>query len=375
MSLPTSLYPERNIVDLAALARLQDAGCRERRTRLSNWLVEVGLDGALITRPQHLTYFFGLRGWRSSPASGFVGRDGFGLISVGNSMESDVYADETVRFDDSMFGTTFEDRERAAIASLDIRLAKTKALGADCTYVAGQTITPISAQISSMRRRKYPDEVALISAAIAANEAGYRAIAPHIAPGLLETEVFALFQGAAIVAAGQTMGELGNDFRGGQPGGRPRPVSLVEGDLLPVDAGAVVANYFSDMCRTFAVSGTRAPVQEEAFVRVVHALSIAEDMIRPGVRCGTVFQEITSLLNGHRDDWRFDHHLGHGLGLDPVERPFINSGSNDIFEEGCTFTLEPGLYGDSLRGGIRLEQNYVIENGALRRLSNLPLDI
>lgn len=375
MTLPTSLYPERNIVDLAALARLQAAGCRERRTRLSNWLAEVGLDGALITRPQHLTYFFGLRGWRSSRASGVVGRDGFGLISVGNSMESDVYADETVRFDDSMFATTYEDRERAGIASLDNHLVKTKALGADCTDIAGRTITPISNHISSMRRRKYPDEVALISAAIAANEAGYRAIAPHIVPGLLETEVFALFQGAAIVAAGQTMGELGNDFRGGQPGGRPRPVPLVAGDLLPVDAGAVVANYFSDMCRTFAVSGTRAPVQEEAFSRVVHALSIAEDMIRPGVRCRTVFQEITSILNSHRDDWRFDHHLGHGFGLDPVEYPFINSGSNDIFEEGCTFTLEPGLYGDNLRGGIRLEQNYVIENGALRRLSNLPLDI
>ena len=375
MSLTTSLYPERNIVDRAALARLQAAGCRERRTRLSNWLVEVGLDGAVITRPQHLTYFFGLHGWRSSPASGFVGRDGFGLISVGNSMESEVHADEKVRFDDSLFATTDEDRERAAIAALDIRLAQTKALGADCTEIAGRTITPIYDQILSMRRRKHPDEVALISAAIAVNEAGYRAIAPHIAPGLLETEVFALFQGAAIVAAGQTMGGLGNDFRGGQPGGRPRPVPLVEGDLLPVDAGAVFAKYFSDMCRTFAVAGTRAPLQEEAFSRVVHALSIAEDMIRPGVRCGTVFQEISSILNNVRDDWRFDHHLGHGLGLNPVERPFINSGSNDIFEEGCTFTLEPGLYGDNLRGGIRLEQNYVIENGALRRLSSLPLDI
>ncbi|WP_115671803.1 M24 family metallopeptidase [Ciceribacter selenitireducens] len=375
MNLPTSIYPERNILDRAALARLQAAGCRERRTRLSNWLVEVGLDGAVITRPQHLTYFFGLHGWRSSPASGFVGRDGFGLISVGNSLETDVYADETVRFDDSMFATTDEDRERAAIGALDIRLAKTKALGADCAEIAGRTITPIYNQILSMRRRKHPDEVALISAAIAVNEAGYRAIAPHIAPGLLETEVFALFQGAAIVAAGQTMGELGNDFRGGQPGGRPRPVPLVEGDLLPVDAGAVFANYFSDMCRTFAVSGTRAPLQEEAFSRVVHALSIAEDMIRPGVRCGTVFQEISSILNSVRDDWRFDHHLGHGLGLNPVERPFINSGSDDIFEEGCTFALEPGLYGDNLRGGIRLEQNYVIENGALRRLSNLPLDL
>lgn len=375
MGLSTSLYPERNIVDLAALARLQAAGCRERRTRLSNWLVEVGLDGAVITRPQHLTYFFGLHGWRSSPALGFVGRDGFGLISVGNSMESEVHADEKVRFDDSLFATTDEDRERAAIAALDIRLAQTKALGADCTEIAGRTITPIYDQILSMRRRKHPDEVALISAAIAVNEAGYRAIAPHIAPGLLETEVFALFQGAAIVAAGQTMGELGNDFRGGQPGGRPRPVPLVEGDLLPVDAGAVFAKYFSDMCRAFAVAGTRAPLQEEAFSRVVHALSIAEDMIRPGVRCGTVFQEISSILNSVRGDWRFDHHLGHGLGLNPVERPFINSGSNDIFEEGCTFTLEPGLYGDNLRGGIRLEQNYVIENGALRRLSNLPLDI
>ena len=66
---------------------------------------------------------------------------------------------------------------------------------------------------------------------------------------------------------------------------------------------------------------------------------------------------------------------GHGIGLEPVEAPFINAGSDDVFAAGDTITLEPGLYGGDLRAGVRLEQDYVVEADGLRRLSTLPLDL
>jgi len=370
------LFLRKNITDLATLADLQAVGCRERRWRLSRKLDELNVDGIIFTRQQNLTYFFGLSGWKSLPAAGFLRRDGFSVAAIGRSAGSAVSADETIRFEDSPFCTNPDDRERLSLAVLlDAYQRDIKNLRADTANLAGIAIVPVAAEISSMRRIKDADEVALIAAAIAANEAGYLAVAPNIRPGVLEMEVFAMFHAAATVASGETIGELGNDFRGGQPGGRPRPVPLVAGDLLPVDAGATVANYYSDMCRTFAVSGKRAAVQEKAFEYVVEALSAAEKLIQPGVRCGDVFAEIASFLNTRQRGWRFDHHLGHGIGLDPVEGPFINAGSDDVFVDGCTFTLEPGLYGDDLRAGVRLEQNYVIEHGKLRRLSSLPLDI
>jgi Xaa-Pro aminopeptidase len=280
-----------------------------------------------------------------------------------------------MRFEDSYFSTTIDDRERYARFALDRNVRMAARLGIDVPQLDDRDAVPLDRVIDGMRRHKQPDEVEIISTAVAVNEAGYRALAAEVRPGLLETEAFAIFQKAVTVAGGDLVGEMGNDFRGGHPGGRPRSVPLVEGDLLPVDAGAVVRNYYSDMCRTFAVAGTRSALKDQAFDCVAQALLKAESLVRPGVRCVDVFDEISAFLNTRRSGWRFDHHLGHGIGLEPVEAPFINEASHDVFEEGDVFTLEPGLYGDDLRAGVRLEQDYAFDRGTLRRLSRLPLDM
>ena len=349
------------------------AACQSRRDRLTDALNRQGLTAALLLRPQHLTYFFGLSGWRSQPAAGFITSDGSNVLALGASSDCLHVAENVVRFEDSHFKTTIEDRERLAIAAVSGDLRSVGIVGVDASISLDIETRPLTGIIAEIRRRKDQDEIAVISRAVAATEAGYRAIASRVRPGLLETELYAIFQSAVSIDAGSPMGELGNDYRGGQPGGRPRPLPLKAGDLLPVDAGAVVGGYYADLCRTFAVSGQRDSAQEEAFGLVVEALSAAEALIRPGLRCRDVFNEVHARLDG-KGGWRFDHHLGHGIGLEPVERPFINAGSEDIFQDGDTFTLEPGLYGSDLRAGIRLEQNYVLEGGKLRRLSTLQLD-
>ena len=366
------LFPERNVVDMAALAGPQQAGCAERRRRLGDALSAEGLGGAVLTRPLHLTYLFGLRGWRSVPAAGFVAADGTGVLAVGESAAHVAFDGDVVRFADSYFATSAESRRASALAVLDAHARQAGRTGSDD---AGSGASPVTALVTAMRRRKAEDEIAILTAAVRANEAGYRALAAQVRPGLLETEALALFQAAVTIAGGDAAGELGNDFRGGAPGGRPRPVPLVAGDLLPIDAGAVVGGYHSDMCRTFAVSGTRSPDQDRAFGLVAEALDRAEALVRPGVRCGDAYAEIVGFLNSRHPDWRFDHHLGHGFGLEPVEAPFINAGSSHVFEVGDTITLEPGLYGGDLRAGVRLEQDYVVEADGLRRLPTLPLDL
>ena len=354
-------------------ATAQSATCRARRERLADELKRQGLGAAVLLRPQHLTYFFGLWGWRSQPAAGLIGSDGSNILSLGASADRTPFAESIVRFEDSYFKTSVEDRERLAVAALKRNLQSAGAVGSDVGNMLDIETRPLTSTIARMRRRKDQDEVALISQAVVATEAGYRAIASQVRPGLLETELYAHFQAATTVAAGSPMGELGNDFRGGHAGGRPRQKPLATGDLLPVDAGAVVGGYYADLCRTFAVSGERSAAQDDAFGHVMTALSEAETLIASGTRCRDVFEQIHSRLDG-KGGWRFDHHLGHGIGLEPVERPFINADSDDIFEHGDTFTLEPGLYGPDLREGIRLEQNYVLEGGKLRRLSTLQLD-
>ncbi len=369
------LFPERQVVDVASLAASQQAGCAERRQHLAEALSAAGCAGALLTRPLHLTYLFGLTGWRSVPAAGFIGADGRAALSVGESASDVAYGGPVLRFADSYFTTTAEGRQASALATLADHVQPTGSTATDTGSSSVPAPVSVTGIIAGMRRRKAEDELAFLTAAVRANEAGYRALAPAVRPGLFETEALALFQAAVTIAGGDAAGELGNDFRGGAPGGRPRPVPLVAGDLLPVDAGAVFRGYYSDMCRTFAVSGTRSPDQDRAFGLVAEALERAEALVRPGVRCGDAYAEIAGFLNSRHPDWRFNHHLGHGFGLEPVEAPFINAGSAHVFEEGDTITLEPGLYGGDLRAGVRLEQDYVVEAGGLRRISTLPLDL
>lgn len=350
----------------------QAAACAARRQAFGTRLAQLGLAGAMLCRPVHLAYFFGLWGWRSMPSAGLVTADGAGIVSLGASADCIVHADEIIRFEDARHATLIDDREAAAIAGLRPRVDGIDRMGSDLPVA--ETGPAVTAAITAMRRRKDAAEIDLLLAAIRATEAGYRAVVPVIGPGLLETELFAIFQRATIIAAGQALGELGNDFRGGAPGGRPRAVPLVAGDLVPLDAGVVLYNYNADLCRTLAVSGTRTRAQDQAFRRVAEALEEAEARIAADVSCRAVFEAVAARLNTD-GACRFDHHLGHGIGLCAHEAPRLNPFWDDRFEDGDVFTLEPGLYGEGLRAGIRLEQNYLIREGKLHRLSSLPLDL
>ena len=87
-----------------------------------------------------------------------------------------------------------------------------------------------------------------------------------------------------------------------------------------------------------------------------------------------MYEEVAAKLDGYRG-WSFPHHLGHGIGLSTHESPRLNPDWDDIFQEGDVFTIEPGLYGEGLRGGVRLEENYVVTASGITRLSSFPLDL
>ena len=152
----------------------QGAACRTRRERLADGLKRQGLGAAVLLLPQHLTYFFGLSGWRSQPAAGLIGSDGSNILSLGASADRTFFADAVVRFDESYFKTSVEDRERLAVTALEQNLQSTGALGSDVGNMHDMETRPLTSTIASMRRHKDQDEVALISQAVAATEAGYR---------------------------------------------------------------------------------------------------------------------------------------------------------------------------------------------------------
>jgi Xaa-Pro aminopeptidase len=78
------------------------------------------------------------------------------------------------------------------------------------------------------------------------------------------------------------------------------------------------------------------------------------------------------MLDGHHG-WRFFHHLGHGIGLSSHEAPRLNPNWDESFQVGDVFTLEPGLYGDELQAGLRIEENYLLTAAGPEKLSSFPI--
>ena len=99
---------------------------------------------------------------------------------------------------------------------------------------------------------------------------------------------------------------------------------------------------------------------------------MAEQMIRPGVRCREVYDAINAAQDKVKPN-ALIHHGGHGTGLRAHSYPRINPKFDDVFEENNVFAIEPGVYGDELGGGIRLEYNYRLTQDGPERLSEFPI--
>jgi Xaa-Pro aminopeptidase len=137
--------------------------------------------------------------------------------------------------------------------------------------------------------------------------------------------------------------------------------------------GPAYRGYFADNCRTIAVTepDTR---QLEAWRWLERALRLVEQTAKPGVSARELFHAVQQLLD-QSPVGVFNHHLGHGIGLFPHEAPHLNPNWDDRFEPGDVFTAEPGLYAPDLRAGIRLENDYLITETGVERLSDFPLDL
>ncbi|PYO05278.1 MAG: aminopeptidase P family protein, partial [Gemmatimonadetes bacterium] len=150
------------------------------------------------------------------------------------------------------------------------------------------------------------------------------------------------------------------------PHGLPKPRTLEENQVVLVDGGLSVHGYQSDMSRT-VVFGTPSPEARKVFDIVHEAQRRAIEFAAPGKKCGDVDAVARKVITdaGYGPDYRtFTHRLGHGIGLEGHEWPYLVRGSQIVMQPGMTFSDEPGIYQYG-KFGIRLEDILAItETGA-----------
>jgi Xaa-Pro dipeptidase len=165
------------------------------------------------------------------------------------------------------------------------------------------------------------------------------------------------FQGGASIQVGEFSA---------LPHGSVKPQVLREGTILLMDGGCRVEDYESDISRT-VVLGKPADKMKKVFEIVHRAQSAALAAAKPGVQCQAVDAAARKVITdaGYGPDYKyFTHRVGHGIGMDGHEWPYLVRGNTLPLAPNMCFSDEPGIY---IRGefGVRLEDDmHITENGA-----------
>jgi len=146
------------------------------------------------------------------------------------------------------------------------------------------------------------------------------------------------------------------------PHGSIKPQTLKPGDVVLIDGGTKVEGYESDVTRTI-VFGEKPP---DKLVKVFDTLRKAQDAAldaaRAGHLSGTVDDAARAVVTsaGYGSGYKlFTHRLGHGIGLDGHEHPYLVRGSKTVLQSNMTFSNEPGIYVPG-EFGIRCEDDMVV---------------
>ncbi len=137
-----------------------------------------------------------------------------------------------------------------------------------------------------------------------------------------------------------------------------------DGDIIIVDIGARFGGYCSDMTRTFIFGKEKESKEKAKLINLVNdAQQYGLDNIKAGVKCCDIDKIVREFFINKNKEWgaRFLHSLGHGVGIDIHETPYLSPLSQELLEENMVVTVEPGLYipGQGL-GGARTEDQILI---------------
>ena len=357
--------------------------CRARQGRLLAEMAAQGLEWVLLTRRESVQWLTGAHvGPLFAPAAAINSEGRVTLVLPSRLVSPELAADEVLPYEEK-WCSTLRDEQRGAsnavlMGALPLKLrhvgGEWSELGPDLLADCEGDVTNIEPLLFRLRRRKDADELAMLRRANDANRAMYALAREIVRPGLNELELYNQLHAAAVRELGEALTYFGQDFRSNARGGPPRDRELAAGELVILDLGVGFRGYYSDNARTLAVGGAPTDEQQLAWERVREVFPLVESRARPGASCQQLFHEVQALLDQSKP-WAFNHHLGHGVGLAPHEGPHLNPQWDDTFAEGDFFTAEPGLYHESLRVGIRLEENYVVTAVGCERVTDYPLEL
>jgi Xaa-Pro dipeptidase len=362
----------------------------ERQERARKLIRENSLDAIVLMEGTSLRYFTGIRWWGGErlfamvlPAKGAAfyvcpafeegrAREQIGNASGGENPDLPIDV-RTWQEDESPYQRVAEGLKERGMSTGKIGIEETvRFMFADGISKAAPQAALVSATpvTAGCRMIKSAHEIARMRLACQVTLAAYEAVYHALREGMTQQQVGDLISAAygELGFPGEASVQVGEYTA--LPHGSATPQVIREGSIVMIDDGCTVEGYQSDITRTFVLGKAPEKTRDKmnrVFEIVHRAQAAALAAARPGVECGAVDAAARKVITdaGYGPDYKyFTHRLGHGMGMDGHEWPYLVRGNATKLQPHMTTSNEPGIY---IRGefGIRLEDDmHITENDA-----------
>ena len=215
-----------------------------------------------------------------------------------------------------------------------------------------------------LRAIKDDEEIKYIKEACEVTDKCFKSILEFIKPGLTEKQIAKKIEDYFIENSdGKSFDTIvASGENSSKPHAMPSDRIIMEQDIITIDMGCKINGYCSDMTRTIFI-GEPTPKQKQIYDLVLKNQKNVIDRIKDGANIKDISKIVESDFSVNGYD--MIHSLGHGVGLDIHEKPYINSKNENLLKEDMVITNEPGIYipGDF---GVRIEDTILVtKQGAM----------
>jgi Xaa-Pro aminopeptidase len=345
------------------------------------------IDGALLTKKEHVYYLTGYYSYYGGFASLFVSKEGECILLL---PEDEVdRAKELTNLKDVKGYVSYSVNERieplsnmALLAKNVINKRRLRTLGIEKGFIdlklfermqlSNINIVDISEIIIKMRMVKTQYEIKKLRRAVKIAEIGLREIQKQLKQNLTEVELLAKAKAVMEAEAGEPI-EFFIDIISGRKTcfvGAPIAVAdktkIKRNDHVIADIIPHVSMYWGDLANTFFI-GTPSK-------RLVEQLNIAREAkraaikrIKEGALASEIYNAVKKIFDEAGYAKYFPHHAGHGIGIEYFEEPLLLPFNNTKLKKGMVLAIETGIY--TKEGGVRAEDDVLVLESGVEVLS------
>jgi Xaa-Pro aminopeptidase len=241
---------------------------------------------------------------------------------------------------------------------------------------AGIETVPTHSLLESVRAVKEDAELEAISRAAAITNECFERLAEQPFVGRTERELAWFLESLMheVGADGPSFPIIvGSGANGSTPHASTGDRVIEEGQTVVVDAAARLNGYYSDCTRTFA-TGALPGELARSYEVCKRAQAAALEAVRPGMTGREADAVARDVISAEGLGQLFGHGLGHGVGAELQEMPWLQTWAEDRLAAGMVATIEPGIYHPGL-GGIRIEDLVIIEDDGPQILTTFTKEL